>query len=511
MSKTKNILRLSSQGMSQRLICKTLKVSDRTVRSTILKLKDLNLDYSDIADLDDEAVDILFKSKKEEVNLKRRPDCQKIHNELKRKGVTLMLLWEEYVEECIALGESYLKYTQFCNVYKEFVDENKLTMHIDHKPGERCEVDWAGTTLPLYDQTLSNVVDKAYLFVGVLPFSQYMFAQATLDMKEEAWITHHIDMYSFFGGTPLICVCDNCKTAVISHKKYEEIVLNQAYYEMAEYYGNAIVPARVRSPRDKNSTEGAVGYMTRQIIARLRDEKFCTLREMNERILEEVKKLNDKPFQKREYSRSYVFQNEEKEYLNALPDMPYEYAIWKKATVSFNYHIQFERNYYSVPYIYFKQDVMLRITSRMIEIYHKNERIASHPRVLSGVNRYVTNRDHMPEKHKAYGEWNQERITNWAKTIGPDTYTVIVSILANARVEQQVYNQCITILKLKDRYSRQILEEASGIIISKHITPVQKNFKTVIENIQGKKDDTKNENKYALVRGAHYYGGIDHD
>lgn len=162
-------------------------------------------------------------------------------------------------------------------------------------------------------------------------------------------------MYNFFGGVPLMCICDNCKTAVISHKKYEEIILNPAYYEMAEYYETAIVPARVRHPKDKNSTEGSVGYMTRQIIARLRDVRFSTLIELNARIMEEVKKLNDKPFQKRDYSRSYVFENEEKEYLSALPELPYEYAIWKKATVSFNYHIQFERNYYSVPYQYLKK------------------------------------------------------------------------------------------------------------------------------------------------------------
>lgn len=511
MSKDKNIVRLNYQGMSQRSICRTLKVSDRRVRNTIQKMKDLNLTYDDIKDMDDDAFDELFTKKSEEVILKRRPDCKYIHEELKRKGVTLMLLWEEYAEECIALNESYLKYTQFCNVYKSYVDVNKLTMHIDRKPGERCEVDWAGTSIPIYDRTLTNVMRKAYLFVGVLPFSQYMFAQATMDMKEESWINHHVDMYNFFGGVPLMCICDNCKTAVISHKKYEEIILNPAYYEMAEYYATAIVPARVRHPKDKNSTEGSVGYITRQIIARLRDVKFSTLAELNERIIEEVNKLNDKPFQKRDYSRSYVFENEEKEYLSALPELPYEYAVWKKVTVSFNYHIQFERNYYSVPYQYFKKEVQIRITSRVIEIYDKNVRIATHPRILSGVNKYVTNKEHMPEKHRAYGEWNQERILNWAKTIGPNTYKVILGIFMNARVEQQVYNQCITILKLKDKYSSQILEQASGIFIKKNITPIHRNFKAVIENIQEMKEEENKSNDYALVRGASYYGGYRND
>lgn len=511
MSKEKNIIRLNYQGMSQRTICKTLKVSDRRVRNVLNKMKDLNLTFDDVKDMDDDSFNELFTKKPEEVDLKRRPDCQHIHDQLKRKNVTLMLLWEEYVEECIALNDSYLKYTQFCNVYKSYVETNKLTMHIDRKPGEKCEVDWAGTTIPIYDQTLSAIIDKAYLFVGVLPFSQYMFAQASLDMKEEAWINHHIDMFKFFGGIPLICVCDNCKTAVISHKKYEEIIFNPAYYEMAEYYQTAIVPARVRHPKDKNSTEGSVGYMTRQIIARLRDIRFSTLNELNERISVEVKKLNDKPFQKRDYSRTYVFENEEKNYLSAHPELPYEYAIWKKATVSFNYHIQFERNYYSVPYQYLKKEVLLRITSRIIEVYDKDVRIATHPRVLNGVNHYITNKDHMPESHRAYGEWSQERITNWAKTIGPDTYRIIAGIFANARVEQQVYNQCVTILKLKDKYSSDLLEKASGIIIEKHITPIHRNFKSIIENIQEDKKEQIEKNDYALVRGAAYYGGFKND
>lgn len=513
MNKDKEIIRLYHNGLSKNKIALSVHSSDHRVRNTLNRMEELNLTYDDIKDLDDESFIQMFKKKSvdEEVILKRRPDCAHIHSELKKKGVTLVLLWEEYVEECLALDEQYLKYTQFCNVYKSYVEKNNLTMHIDRKPGEKCEVDWAGTKIPIYDLTLTNVVDEAYLFVGVLPFSQYMFAQATLDMKEEAWINHHIAMYNFFGGVPLICVCDNCKTAVISHKKYEEIILNQSYYEMAEYYGNAVIPARVRHPKDKNSTEASVGYLTRQVIAKTEKNRFCCLTDLNKFIMDEVKKLNDKPFQKREYSRTYVFENEEKEYLSPLPDMPYEYAVWKKATVSFNYHIQFEKNYYSVPYQYLKEEVMLRITMRMVEIYHKNIRIASHKRVITGINKYVTNEDHMPEKHRTYGQWNQERIVNWAKSVGPNTHNVIQGIFKNAKIEQQVYNQCITILKLKDKYSSQILEEASGIIIQKHITPVQRNFKAIIENLQDKEEENKEDNNYALVRGASYYGGFNND
>lgn len=512
MLKEKEIIRLSHQGLSQRSICKMLKTSDRKIRQVLQRLKDLNLTYDDVKSMNDETFLEQFQNSKKEVKtIHRRPDCKHIHDELKRKGVTLMILWEEYVEESLALEESYLKYTQFCNVYKEYVEENHLAMHIEHKPGMKCETDWMGSTIPIYDISLKVVVAKAYLFVGVLPFSQYMFAQATLDMKEEAWIYHHIDMFNYFGGVPLMCICDNCKIAIISHKKYEEIIFNKAYYEMSEYYGTAVIPARVRKPRDKNSAEGSVGYLTNQIVGRLRDYRFSSVMELNQQILVELKKLNDKEFQKREFSRSYVFENEEKEYLNALPETPYEYAIWKTATVSYNYHIQFERNYYSVPYQHVKKQVQLRITKRMVEIYLDNVRVASHLRVLSGVNKYMTQKDHMPENHKAYGEWNSQRIINWAKTIGPNTHEVICNIFLNARIEQQVYNQCLTILKMKDQYSAGMLEAAAEIILSKHITPIHKNFKAVIENIQEEKNEKSKTNDYALVRGASYYGGNNND
>lgn len=508
MLKEKEIIRLTNQGISQRSICKMIRTSDRKIRQVMKRLSELNYTYDDVKDMDDESFLALFQQKRKEVkSIHRTPDCAHIHKELKRKGVTLMLLWEEYVGESIALNETYLKYTQFCNVYKQYVEDHQLAMHIEHKPGEKCEVDWLGTTVPIYDLSLQNVTGKAYLFVGVLPFSQYIFAQATLDMKEESWINHHIDMFNYFGGAPLICVCDNCKTAVISHKKYEQIIFNKAYLEMAEYYGIAIIPARVRAPRDKNSAEGSAGYLTNQIVGRFRNHKFTSLRELNEQILVELEKINSKKFQKREYSRTYVFENEEKEYLKHLPDMPYEYAVWKNALPSYNYHVQFERNYYSIPYQYAKQKVQLRITKRMIEIYCDSIRIASHPRILSGINKYVTKREHMPDSHKAYGDWNRQRITDWAKSIGPNTHEVICSIFMNARIEQQVYNQCLTILKLKDRYSEGMLEAASETVLSKHITPIHKNFKAVLDDIQEQNKLKNEENNYALVRGGEYFGG----
>ena len=513
MSKESEILRLLHRGYSQRSICKLIHTSDRKVRFVISKKEELGLSYDQIASMSDERITELFRKEREVKITQKRPDYAYVHEESKKSNVTLHLLWEEYCSEAIIEGVPYLQYAQFCNLYNDYVEKNKLTMHIHRKPGEICEVDWAGDTIPIYDTTGTKKIDTAYVFVGCLPFSMFMFAQASLDMKEENWINHHVDMYRYFGGVPVLTVCDNCKTAVISHKKYEELIYNKSYEEMCDYYGTVITAARVRAPKDKPSAEGSVGYLEREIIARFRNEKFTSLYELNERIKIELKKLNEKEFQKRDYSRSYVLENEEKEYLQSLPSTPYEYGTWKTATVGYNYHIAFDKNYYSVPYVYLREKVDVRITNRMIEIYHKNKRIASHRRFINCVGQYSTLVDHMPEKHKAYGDWNRERIEEWASKIGKHTYRVICDIFSNAKIEQQVYNRCVTILKLKDQYSKDELEAACEQILNQHITPVYKNIKYMIENNQAKKDETKEESeeKYAYIRGAKYYGGNHND
>lgn len=506
MSKRKEVLRLLSLGMSQRSIARSLKVSGHVVVEMRDFCKKRLISFEEAMNLSDEEIE---GKKRKEVKSSdvKRPDCAYIHSELRKKGVTLKLLHSEYVEECTVSGQEFLRYTQFCNVYKEYVEDNKLTMHIERKPGERIEVDWAGGTIPIYDATEKEIVDKAYLFVGVLPFSQYMFAKASLSMDSESWINHHIDMFRYFGGVCDILQCDNLKTGVISHKKYDEIIYNRNYQEMCEYYNTAVLATRVRAPKDKASSESSVGFLTNQIIGKLRNHHFTSIFEINDQIGKLLEELNDRNFQKRDYSRRYVYENEEKAYLKPLPEKPFEYAVWKKALVQYNYHIAYEYNYYSVPYTLLRKEVDLRISQYMIEIFHKGERIASHPRILSGKGKYVTLEEHMPEAHKQYGEWNKDRIIEWSKKIGDNTHRVICDIFSNARFEVQVYNQCITILKLADKYSKETLESACGYILDNHISPIHKNFRMVINIIQSaKKEEKKRKDEGAILRGASYYG-----
>ncbi|MBQ9035832.1 MAG: IS21 family transposase [Erysipelotrichaceae bacterium] len=510
MSKRREVLRLLSMGLSQRTVAKSAHVSPRTVIEMIRFCENNMLSYKEALQLTNSELNL---KKRKEVNLSsaKRPDCPYIHKELAKKGVTLKTLHDEYVQDCMSTGEDHLQYTQFCNVYKAYVEEKKLTMHIQRKPGERMEVDWSGTKIPIYDITQKEVIDEAYLFVGVLPFSQYMYAAASLDMKSEAWINHHINMFRFFGGVADILQCDNLKTGVISHKKYDEVIYNQTYQEMCEYYGTAVLATRVRAPKDKASSEGSVGYLTNQIMGKLRDHHFTSIFELNEAILKELKVLNDKPFQKRDYSRTYVYENEEKAYLKPLPDKPFEFAIWKKAVVQYNYHVACDYNYYSVPYTMLRKEVDLRISQFMIEVFYQGERIVSHPRVLGCKGKYITLEEHMPQNHKDYGNWNKERIEKWAESVGPHTYRVIHNIFENAKFEVQVYNQCITILKLSDKYSPATLESTCEYILMKHISPIHKNFMMVIDNNQTVKKEDDKKNSGAILRGPEYYGGKGND
>lgn len=508
MSKTKEILRLRSIGLSQKIIMASVHCASRTIKNIYELADDKGITYADIKDKSDDEVDEMFVKRKEVVYYHERPDYDYIHKELEKSGVTLMLLWEEYIEKCKLQDKPFLKYTQFCNLYKDHVEKNNLTMHINRKPGEKIEVDWAGTVLPIYDYGKNEIIGKSYLFVAVLPFSQMMYCEVSSDMKEASWINLHINMFRYFNGVPLMIVPDNLKTGVISHKRYEELVINKSYLEMAKYYGTAIIPARVRKPKDKASAESSVGYLTTQIIARLRNERFSGIDEANVKIIKILEELNRKPFQKREYSRYFVYINEELPKLNPLPEIPYEYGIWKEATVSYNYHIAFDKNYYSVPYLYLKKKVQVRITQFLIEIYFKGKRIASHKRLLGVVGKYSTNEEHMPDKHKHYQEWDSDRFKKWAQKIGPYTYQLICSIFDEVKIEQQMYQRCFAILKLANKDNHQVMEAVSKEILSKHITSRYKNFKMQMELIQQKYENKKiEEDTGAIIRGADYYGG----
>ena len=399
MTNYKEILRLHSLGINNTRIAESCGCARSTVISTLQRADTLGINWSNIQGLSEQDVSKKLYPRTTEGRQYRMPDYEQIHKEMQKSGVTLSLLWVEYCEQCRAAGELPYQSTQFNKYYADYVHKTKATMHLNRKPGETMQVDWAGDTMGIVDTDTGELI-PAYLFVSVLPYSGYAYAEAFLDEKQEAWINAHVNAYRFYSGVTRILVPDNLKTGVIKNTK-NETVLNRSYREMAEHYGTAVIPARPRTPKDKAFVEGSVGVVSTWIIAALRNRQFFSLAELNEAVSERLYEFNHKPFQKKEGSRAAAFE-EEKPFLLPLPAVPFELAMWKVATVQYSYHISVDKQNYSVPYEYIKQKVDVRLTSHTVEVFFEGNRIASHPRLYGRPNQYSTLEMHMPPDHQKY-------------------------------------------------------------------------------------------------------------
>lgn len=399
MTNHKEILRLKSLGLSNAEVASACGCGRNTVTRTLQRAKNALLSWDEAKQLSSNVVTERLFPESQNRPVYRMPDYEQVHKEMQKSGVTLSLLWVEYCEQCRAAGELPYQSTQFNKYYADYVHKTKATMHLNHKPGETMQVDWAGDTMGIVDTDTGELI-PAYLFVSVLPYSGYAYTEAFLDEKQEAWINAHVNAYRYFGGVTRILVPDNLKTGVIKNTK-NETILNRSYREMAEHYGTAVIPARPRTPKDKAFVEGSVGVVSTWIIAALRNRQFSSLAELNEAVSERLYEFNHKPFQKKEGSRAAAFE-EEKPFLLPLPAVPFELAMWKVATVQYSYHISVDKHNYSVPYEYIKQKVDVRLTSHTVEVFFEGNRIASHPRLYGRPNQYSTLETHMPPDHQKY-------------------------------------------------------------------------------------------------------------
>ena len=394
MTKYREIIRLTGLGFSQRDIMASCGVAQKTVVKVQKRAKELNLSWPlDDAMTDTELQRLMFSKENKVSPNKRIPDYAYIHKELLRNGVSKKLLWTEYMEDCRANGEEPLMYSQFCYHIQQDEQKRRAAMHINRKPGEQVEVDRAGASATVIDPDTGEII-KAYIFVGVMTYSQYAYVEAFLDMKQKSWINAHVHMYEYFGGVARILVPDNCKTAVVHNGGFKDQQINETYQEMAEHYGTAIIPARVRAPKDKPNAEGTVGNISTWIIAALRDEQFFSLAELNRAIRDKPELFNQRLFQKKEGSRRSLFLGEEKPLLAPLPATRFELSDWKTATVQFNYHISVDGMLYSVPYEYIKKKVDVKVTDTTIEIFYNHNRIASHRRLKGRSGQYSTITEH---------------------------------------------------------------------------------------------------------------------
>ena len=452
MTNYREILRLKGLGISERNIAASLSVSRNTVSKVCKKAEGMGIHWPlDTAVTNKNLQERMFPKSEASTSDKRMPDFDYIRKELLRNGVTRKLLWTEYLEDCRRENAEPLMYSQFCYYIQRNEEKRRATMHIPRKPGEQVEVDWAGDPAEIIDPDTGELT-KAWVFVGVMTYSQYPYVEAFLNEKQRAWITAHVHMYEYFGGVTRILVPDNTRTAVIRNNDWYTQELNTTYHEMAEHYNTAIIPARVRAPKDKPNAEGSVGVISTWITAALRNEQFFSLAEINKEIRRKLEEFANRPFQKKEGTRYEIFRDEELPLLAKLPATPYELVEWKQATVQFNYHISIGGMLYSVPYEFIKRKMDVRLTDTVVEIFYNHNRIASHRRLYGRKGQYSTVTEHMPEDHQKYLEWNGDRFRKWAERIGTNTCKVVNAILASQSVEQQSYRSCMGLLKLADKY-----------------------------------------------------------
>jgi len=505
----REILRLSNLNYSQRQISASTSSSRDTISNVLKLAKRHSLNWPLSEEFTNQAIQDLFYPERKE-RLRRVPDYEYIHKELARPGVTMTLLWAEYVVMCNAESAVPYQLTQFCENYRSWAKSTKATMRINRKPGDLMEVDWAGKAMAIYDNTTGEIID-AYLFVAVLPCSCYSYVEAFLNQNTESWIRAHVNAYNYFGGSTRILIPDNLKTGVIKNTK-NELHLNRSYQEMAEYYDTAIIPTRIKAPKDKPNVEGTVKHTSTWIVAALRNEKFFNIGELNGAIFEKLEEFNSKPFQKREGSRLLAFQNEEKEFLKRLPASPYELAIWSTAVVHNDYLISDGKNKYSVPFDLIGQEVSLRLTSNTVEAFFSGSRVASHPREEKKLRHPIIKIEHMPNNHKKYLSYNKEAFLEWAQSVGANTTRVAKVLLESGKVTEQGYKACASLTNMADKYSFQRLENACEKALSITMTPSIKTIRTLLQTGQDKLKKegipiSSTDNDYAFTRGASYFKG----
>ena len=457
------ILQLWEQGYSQREIAASVKCAKSTVGIIQKKCRESWLTYEQAVEMSHEKIlEKLYPNGAGGRHLKDDPDFQKIQKLLdSSKRVNLYYVWEEYRRE----NPEGLSYSQFCSRYRKWRNAcgKDVVMVQEREPGKELFVDWMGDKLECVRDSESGKLVKAHFFAASLGDSGYPYVEAFANEKIANWITAHVHTFSWLGGVPRILSPDNCRTAV-SRSNYYDPVINPAYEELAAYYQVAVIPARVARPRDKSLVEGTIGWLETWLLEWLRGQgPFDSFAALNKAIRQRVAELVKRPFQKRAGSRESVFWEIDKPALRPLPPVPYEIAEYQNRRVPDNYHLEYDRFYYSVPHEYYKQEVTLRISSCMIEIYDGNhKRIALHARRHTGP-RYVTHKEHMPPHHrfKAMADrFDGSRYRGWASAIGEHTFFVIDTLLCTAGIEEKAYRSCMGILQSSKSYGSSRLEAA---------------------------------------------------
>lgn len=512
--RAKLVLQLRAEGLSGRAIAAAQGMSRKSITAVFEAADATGTSWDDVVDLPEgEVYSRMFPGRGEHESVFAQPDWERVHREMARVGVTLKLLHGEYADVAASSGAPVMGYDRFCKNYQHHVMVTGAASRVGHKAAQSVEVDWSGPTMELTDP-VTGATSPVFLFVACLPFSRFAFVEPTLDMRQEAWLRAHVAMFEFFGGSVPRVVPDNLKTGVLKHPREGEVVLNDAYREMAAHYTAAVLPGRVRRPKDKASVENTVAHVATWVIAGLREQQFATLPELKAAITDRIDDYNRAPFQKRPGSRRSVFTAEEQPLLTPLPAVSYEISRWLYGRrVGRNGHVVFERNFYSVPFAHLGTKVDLRITARTLEVYQGSQRLTTHLLLPEGsANQYRTNDADLPAGDR-YQPWDAARVRAWAERIGPATVIVINRIFESVPIDEQGLDAALAVLRLSRRFSSERVEAASQLALTgrvrspryAHLQPILATGQDKTAGLRSPREEPAEEGGF--VRGADYYAG----
>jgi len=503
MRKIREVLRLRLfHKKSIREISQSCSIGKSTVSDYVLRASAAGLSWPLPDKLNDEELERRLYSPPGPVERNRQvPDWSNVHKELRRKGVTLALLWHEYKEQN---PEGY-QYSWFCSEYAKWSGKVDLVMRQDHRGGEKLFIDYAGQTIAITNRGTGEI-KQAQIFVAVLGASSYTYAEATWSQSLPDWIGSHVRALSYIGGVPEVLIPDNLKSGVNKACFYEPD-LNPTYQDLASHYDTVVLPARVRKPKDKAKVEAGVQLVERWILAQLRNHTFFSLTELNGEISKRLVELNSKKFQKLPGTRKSMYESLDRPALKPLPLETYQLAQWKKATVHIDYHIEITGHYYSVPYQLVKKTIDVRFTENTVECFYKSKRISSHKRSYQK-GRHTTVREHMPLRHQQYHDWTPQRFLSWASKIGPHTEQLAEIILASRNYPQQAYRTLLGILRLGKSYTDQRLEAACGRAVAigaQSFRSVESILKNGLDQREIHEEEPSPPVRHDNIRGSKYY------
>jgi len=511
MRKIHAVLRLFHEaGLSQRAIARSLNIGHGTVANYLNRATHKGLSWPLPPELDERALELALYPESADALAQRKfaePDFAALYIDLKTVGMTKQLAWEEYRQ---VHGENGYSYSQFCHRYRTWLGRQRRSMRQTHIAGEKVFVDYCGPTVPIVNASDGSFIN-AQIFVAVLGASNYTFACAHASQKESDWIDAHTRAAKFFGGWSTLTIPDNLKSGVTKTDRYVP-VLNASYEQWADHYRTAIIPARPYKPKDKSKAENGVLVVERWILARLRKHTFFSLGELNEAIAKLLIELNNRSFKKLPGSRRSLFEQIEQTKLIPLPSQSYEYQHVKNARVHIDYHIEYDRHYYSVPHMLVGVQVEVRVSAKIINVYNGGKRIACHVRSTQQYG-HSTLKEHMPEAHQRHADWTPERFEQWALDIGHATHSVVVQMLKAKRHPQQSFRSAQSLLSLAKKYDRVRLENACARaqqIGSPTRTSVQSILKKGLDRLSAQEEAATEKKDQHLqqhenIRGAKYF------